>query len=67
LGELKLTGTYRFTDYFAVTAGYQVIWFSNVALGQNQFRAINLASGNGIDSSASPLFHGALIQGVVSW
>jgi hypothetical protein len=67
LGELKLTGTYRFTDYLSVTAGYQAMWFSNVALGQNQFSAINFANGSGIHSAASPLFHGATIQGVVSW
>ena len=67
LGELKLLGTYRFTDYLAVSAGYQALWFSNLALGQNQFSTINLASGNGIHSTASPLFHGATIQGIVSW
>lgn len=67
LGELKLNGTYRFTDYLSVTAGYQAIWFSNVALGQNQFSAINFANGGGIHASASPLWHGANIQAVVSW
>jgi len=67
LGELKFLGTYHFTDYFAVTAGYQALWFNNVALGQNQFSAINLATGGGIHSSASPLYHGATIQAVVSW
>ena len=67
LGELKLMGTYRFTDRVAVSAGYQAIWLSNIALAQNQFQAINLASGSGIDSSANPLFHGAVIQGIVSW
>jgi hypothetical protein len=67
LGELKLLGTYRFTDYLAVTAGYQALWFSNLALGQNQFSAIDFATGNGIHSTASPIFHGATIQAVVSW
>jgi hypothetical protein len=67
LGEMKLLGTYRFTDYLAVTAGYQALWFSNLALGQNQFSAIDFATGNGIHSTASPIFHGATIQAVVSW
>jgi hypothetical protein len=67
LGELKVTGTYRFTDYLAVTAGYQAMWFSNVALGQNQFSAISFANGGGIHATASPLLHGATVQAVVSW
>ncbi len=67
LGEFKLTGTYRFTNYLAVTAGYQALWISNVALGQNQISAINFANGGGIHSSASPLLHGATAQAVVSW
>ena len=67
LGELKLLGTYRFTDYFAVSAGYQALWFSNIALSQNQFSAVNFATGNGIHATASPIFHGAIVQAVVSW
>jgi hypothetical protein len=67
LGELKLLGTHHFSDYFAVTAGYQAMWFSGVALGQNQFSSVNFASGSGIHASASPLLHGATIQAVVSW
>ncbi|MFN0017375.1 MAG: hypothetical protein ACKVP0_03885 [Pirellulaceae bacterium] len=67
LGELKLTGTYRFTDYLAVNAGYQAMWLSNVAFGQNQFSAISFANGGGIDATGSPLLHGATIQAVVSW
>jgi len=67
LGELKLLGTYRFTDYLAVSAGYQALWFSNLALGQNQFSAVDFATGNGIHATASPIFHGAIVQAVVSW
>ena len=67
LGELRLNGTYRFTDYLSVTAGYQAMWFSNVALGQYQFSTINFANGGSIHSTASPLLHGANIQAVVSW
>ncbi|HEX5033034.1 MAG TPA: hypothetical protein VFW62_01020, partial [bacterium] len=67
LGEIKLLGTYHFTDYFAVSAGYQALWFSNLALGQNQFSAISLTNGSGIHATAAPLYHGAVIQGVVSW
>ena len=67
LGELKLLGTYRLTDYLAVSAGYQALWFSNLALGQNQFSAVDFVTGNGIHAAASPIFHGATIQATVSW
>lgn len=67
LGELQLLGTYQLTPFLLFNTGYQAYWFENVALMQDQISAVNLPSGGGINRRASPIYHGAVVQAVVTW
>jgi len=67
LGELQVLGTYQFTPFLLLNAGYQALWFDKLALQQDQLSAVKTATGRGIDRGASPLYHGAIIQAVVAW
>jgi hypothetical protein len=64
IGELALTGRYRWTDAIALRGGYRLLWVDQLALGTDQvavtaFVPPNLAPGRGIDRSGDLFFHGA--------
>ena len=65
VGQAELSATYWITENFGLRGGYQVIWLDGVALAPAQLRGIG--EGGEIDSSSSPFYHGALVQGEFVW
>jgi hypothetical protein len=60
LGEVGLTGCYRFTDHLAVRGGYQVMWLTGLALAPAQIPATDFGAGQaGVDTSGSLFCQGA--------
>jgi len=67
LGEVDLTAKYRLSPSVQLAAGYQVMWMEGVALASQQLSALNVpysghGIGDGIDTSGSPFYHGALVS-----
>ncbi len=63
VGEIALTGVYRVTDRFSLRAGYQLLWIDGVALATDQFPALNFPAQNGIHTTGTLFYHGALVGG----
>ena len=63
VGELGLTGTLQLTERLSAYAGYQLMFVEGVALGAEQFTALEaafVAGTSALDVSGSPFYHGAV-------
>ncbi len=65
LGEVNLTARYQLTCSVELAAGYQFLWMDGVALAGQQLPAMNVpftGTGDGVGTSGTPLYHGALLS-----
>jgi hypothetical protein len=67
VGEVGLTGNLRLTDWLSLRAGYEVLWLDGVAVASDQVPATNIFTNNGIDTTNSLFYHGALVGATVVW
>jgi hypothetical protein len=67
VGEIDITGGYRFNPHVAVHGGYQFLWIENAAIASDQVRATNFASHNGINPNGDPLYMGAVTGLDITW
>jgi hypothetical protein len=65
VGDLSVTGVYQLNRWWAIRAGYQFLWLSSVAVGSMQFH--NFDAGLVPNTSATVMFHGALVGLERSW
>ena len=62
--DAQLMATYWMTDHFGFRFGYQVMVLDRVAVVPSQLTSLR---GSGIDTNATPFWHGALVQAEVIW
>ncbi len=68
LGEVGLTGTCQLTDDLSLTAGYQVMWLSGVAVAGDQVASADPLAGTAtVDTTGSPFYHGANVGLEYCW
>jgi hypothetical protein len=68
VSQLGATVGYRFTEWFAVKAGYHLLWLNRVARAPDQLDFTNtLASGSSIDAEGDAFLHGASAAVELSW
>lgn len=59
VGELGLTGIYRFSDHWGLRAGYSLIWLEGLALAPDQLDfSLDPAAGSTINQDGGLLLHG---------
>lgn len=68
IGEIMLSGRYRFTDWFSIEAGYRFLWVNNVALAPGQ---LDFNDGPNASTSVNAhdylLFHGVNLGAEFRW
>lgn len=68
VGDWNFSGIYAISDHLAIRGGYQLLWFSGVALGSEQHGGLSDSIVPGLDVKTSDLFmHGALVSLQASW
>lgn len=67
VGELGLIGTYHFTPYCNVRAGYQVMWIEGIALAPDQANAANFFGASAISNRGNVFLHGAVAGLELQW
>ena len=61
VGEIGITGVYRWTDHVALRGGYELLWVQGVAVAGDQPDATHIATHNGIDGHSGIFFQGVVI------
>jgi hypothetical protein len=69
VGDWNFTGLFRLNDFWAIRAGYQLLWISGVALGSEQFSmfATSLPDFVTANTSGDLFLHGALVSLQANW
>lgn len=63
VGELGLTAAYRFSRFFTIRGGYELLWLDGVAVAPDQSASVNLLAPHAdIYSSTNLLYQGALVS-----
>jgi hypothetical protein len=59
VGELGIDVVYRFSRFFSLRGGYELLWLSSVALAPDQSRSTDLAAPSAGLNLGAAFFHGA--------
>jgi hypothetical protein len=66
IGEVGILGTYNFTNYLELRAGYQFMWIDGIALAPNQMQLSNFTGSAYLNGRGSVFLHGAVV-GLELW
>jgi hypothetical protein len=62
VGEMSVTGVYRFSEHFALRGGYQFLWLAGVAQASDQVAASNPLAGTAtVSFDGNPTYDGAFV------
>jgi len=62
VGEMGITGVYRFTNHLSLRGGYQLLWLEGVAQASDQVAVSNPLAGTAtVSFRSSPLYDGAFL------
>lgn len=65
--DAQLAATCWLSDNFGIRIGYQVMWMDGVALAPSQVAALTSPVSVDPDTTSTPFWHGALVQGEFVW
>lgn len=67
VGDVNVTGAWRFNRHVSLYGGYQLLWLQEVAVAGDQFAVMDPTTQSGLNTVGGAFFNGAIAGVLVMW